>query len=87
MQTFLLDLYNRTKKINSILDVKLAGKVLQKFYQICQEGIQQEPKPLKIANKRWRTPKSKGLNLLERLRNNQDAVLSFAFLSRITIHQ
>lgn len=79
MKTFLLDLYNKTKKINLTLDVKLVGKVLQEFHQICQEGIQQEPQPIKIANKRGRIAKSKGLNLLERLRNNQDAVLSFAF--------
>jgi transposase len=83
MQEFLLDLYERTKKINAVIEQKLIPSVTAHFHRICQEGIQEEPSPPQNSKKRGRIAKSKGLNLLQRLKNNQDAILAFAFFEEI----
>jgi transposase len=83
MQTFLLELYAKTKKVDKVLDIKFIPSIVSEFHQICQQGIQQEPKPLKTHGKKGRVAKSKGLNLLERLKNNQDGILSFAFFQEL----
>jgi transposase len=83
MQDFLLNLYERTKKINAVIEQKLIPNITAQFHRICQEGIHEEPSPPPNPNKRGRIAKSKGLNLLERLKNNQDAILSFAFFEEI----
>jgi transposase len=83
MQAFLLDLYGKTKKNNTIIDQKLIPSITAQFHRICQEGVQEEPSPPPNPHKRGRIAKSKGLNLLERLKNNQDAILAFAFFEEI----
>ena len=77
MQKYLLNLFelSRQKPISQTL----LPKYVQEFHQICQQGFLEEPVPSKIIGQKGRMKKSKGLNLLERLSKNQDAVLSFAF--------
>jgi transposase len=77
MQKYLLDLFQRSKE--AILPKELVPKYVKEFHQICQRGFLEEPSPLKIEGKKGKIAKSKGRNLLERLSNNQDAILSFAF--------
>lgn len=77
MQKYLLNLFEITKE--QALPTNLLPKYLKEFHQICQQGFLQEPTPIKLSGKKGKLKKSKGLNLLERLYQNQDAVLSFAF--------
>jgi transposase len=77
MQQYLLNLFDITKE--QPLTPDLLPKYLQEFHQICHQGFLEEPTPIKINGKKGRLKKSKGLNLLERISENQDAVLSFAF--------
>jgi transposase len=77
MQKYLLDLFQLTKE--SILSKELLPKYVRVFHQICQRGFSEEPNPIKTEGKKGKIAKSKGRNLLERLSNNQDAILSFAF--------
>ncbi|MFZ1497853.1 MAG: IS66 family transposase [Saprospiraceae bacterium] len=77
MQKYLLNLYDISNQ--QVLAQEFLPKYVQEFHQICQQGFLEEPPPLKTIGKKGRTKKSKGRNLLERLSENQDAVLSFAF--------
>jgi transposase len=79
MQKYLLNLFETTKE--QPLTPDLLPKYVKEFHHICQQGYMQEPPPIKINGKKGRLKKSKGLNLLGRLSQNQDAVLSFAFHS------
>ncbi len=77
MQKYLLNLYNISNQL--ALAQELLPKYVQEFHQICQQGFLEEPPPIKIVGQKGRVKKSKGRNLLERLSENQDAILSFAF--------
>ena len=77
MQKYLLNLFEISKQ--EPLHQRLIPKYVQEFHQICRQGFHQEPLPIKTEGKKGRVKKSKGRNLLERLSQNQDAVLSFAF--------
>lgn len=77
MQKYLLNLFEISRQ--QTLTREFLPKYVQEFHQICQQGFLQEPPPVKIVGKKGRIKKSKGLNLLERLSQNQDALLSFAF--------
>lgn len=77
MQDYLLNLFELSQR--EPLSHEMLPEYVRKFHQICQQGFLQEPPPIKVIGKKGRVKKSKGLNLLERLSQNQDAVLSFAF--------
>ncbi len=77
MQKYLLNLFEIAQE--QILPQELLPKYVREFHQICQQGFLEEPPPIKTIGKKGRTKNSKGRNLLERLTENQDAVLSFAF--------
>jgi transposase len=77
MQRYLLNLFEISQ--HQALPHNLLQKYVQEFHQICQQGFIEEPPPIKTIGKKGRIKKSKGRNLLERLSQNQDAVLSFAF--------
>ena len=77
MQKYLLNLFEISQKV--ALPQNLLPKYLREFHQICQQGFLQEPPPIKVVGQKGRIKKTKGRNLLERLSENQDAVLSFAF--------
>lgn len=77
MQKYLLNLFEISNK--GALPQNLLPKYLQEFHMICQQGYLQEPPPTKMVEQKGRIKKSKGRNLLERLSQNQDAVLAFAF--------
>lgn len=77
MQKYLLNLFELSRQ--QPISQTLLPKYVQEFHQICQQGFLEEPVPSKIIGQKGRMKKSKGLNLLERLSKNQDAVLSFAF--------
>ena len=77
MQKYLLNLFEISKQ--KALPQELLPKYVQEFRQICQQGFLEEPPAIKTIGKKGRIKKSKGRNLIERLSENQDAVLSFAF--------
>ena len=77
MQKYLLNLFELSQQ--QPISQTLLPKYVREFHQICQQGFLEEPVPSKIIGQKGRMKKSKGLNLLERLSKNQDAVLSFAF--------
>jgi transposase len=74
MKSLLLELlhneyeYNNSKK----------SIIYSKYTKIINEGIREEPSPTRTGE-RGREKRSKGLNLLIRLRDNRDEVLEFAF--------
>ncbi len=77
MQKYLLNLFEISQ--HQALPHNLLQKYVQEFHQICQQGFLEESPPIKTIGKKGRIKKSKARNLLERLSQNQDAVLSFAF--------
>jgi transposase len=77
MQKYLLNLFEISKE--EPLHQSLLPKYVKEYHGICQQGFLEEPPPTKTIGKKGRLKKSKGLNLLQRLSENQDAVLSFAF--------
>ena len=77
MQNYLLNLFEISQK--EALPQHLLSKYVREFHQICQQGFIEEPPPIKMVGRKGRIKKSKGRNLLERISQNQDAVLSFAF--------
>ena len=77
MQKYLLNLFEASQ--HQALPHELLPKYVREFHRICQQGLLEEPPPIKTIGKKGRLKKSKGRNLLERLSQNQDAVLSFAF--------
>lgn len=76
MQKFLLNLFEISK--NEPLSSHLLPKYVREFHLICQRGFVEEPPP-STTSRKGRKSKSKGRNLLERLSQNQDALLAFAF--------
>lgn len=75
MQTYLLDLYKLTRQ-EPLADHQQAHW-LNRYQEICQQGLQAEPPPL--PRPRGRPKQSKGRNLLNRLVDHQAAVLAFGF--------
>jgi transposase len=71
MYEFLLDVYNMPNPV-------VAEEELRKHYQIILEHAEQEEPPPQ-QGKRGRPKKSRGRNLLDRLRTYQESVLAFAF--------
>ena len=75
MKELLLDMYRASDYGKGII---LAMKSYQKSYQeILSEGENEEPAAEKV-NQRGKWKRSKGRNLLERLRKHEEAVLRFA---------
>lgn len=75
MQTYLLDLYKLTRQ-GPLADHQQAHW-LNRYEEICQQGLLAEPPPL--PRPRGRPKQSKGRNLLNRLVDHQGAVLAFGF--------
>ena len=75
MQTYLLDLYKLTRQ-GPLADDQHAHW-LNRYEEICRQGLQAEPPP--SPRPRGRPKQSKGRNLLNRLVEHQSAVLAFAF--------
>jgi transposase len=77
MQKYLLNLFEISQ--HQPLAQELLPKYVRESHQFCQQGFLEEPPPIKTIGQKGRIKKSKARNLLERLSENQDAVLSFAF--------
>jgi transposase len=75
MKQFLLDLYEKSLKATIIIPNK--DEWIAKFNDICQIAHQEEPQPTKAKNGKFKN--SKGRNLLNRLRDNQNGIIDFAF--------
>jgi len=74
MHELLMTLYESTVYKNK----KDKRKIYSKYARIINAGEKTEPKPKK-SRKRGRVKRSKGLNLIHRLRDYRDEVLAFAF--------
>lgn len=74
MKTLLLELAHN----GSTLNIKSQRSIQYRYTRIINEGIKEEPHPIRTGS-RGRVKKSKGLNLLYRLRDYRDEVLEFAF--------
>lgn len=74
MKTFLLKL----KDIKAEENVKNRDKIIKEYQEILSNGKKEEPPPER-KSKRGKMTKSKGLNLIERLEKEMDAVLLYAF--------
>lgn len=59
--------------------IKQRKLIESKYRRNCETGERLEPPPLKAGNKGGRYKRTKGRNLVERLKREQDAVLAFAF--------
>lgn len=74
MKTLLLELVQNDCDKN----IKSRKAIHARYSRIISEGLKEEPEPVRIGS-RGRVKKSKGLNLLHRLRDHRDEVLEFAF--------
>ncbi len=71
---FLLQVYINSYRKNR----KEKPVILRKYNRLIGEGIKEEPPPIQ-SKKRGRVKKTKGLNLLTRLKEHQASILAFAF--------
>lgn len=78
MKTLLLELAQNDCDKN----IKSQKSIQYRYSRIINEGIKEEQEPIRTGS-RGREKKSKGLNLLYRLRDHRDEVLEFAFNSLI----
>jgi len=76
---FMLDLYQRSQKGQNCIPQKQRAQVLSTYKALLQQADKEEPPP--ISKPRGKPKKTKGRNLLDRLRKHQQAVLAFAFQS------
>lgn len=74
MKSLLLELFHNEYEFNN----SKKSVIYAKFTRIINEGMREEPRPLRTG-KRGKEKRSKGLNLLLRLKNKRDEVLEFAF--------
>lgn len=74
MKTLLLELVHNDCEKN----IESKRSIQYRYSRIINEGIKEEPEPIRTGN-RGREKKSKGLNLIYRLRDHRDEVLEFAF--------
>lgn len=74
-KTFLMEVY----KMPFEERLKQQEHIVAKYKLICRTGENSEPPPIKIPGKRGRYQRTKGRNLVERLINQQNAILAFAF--------
>jgi transposase len=79
MQDFLLQLHQAD--ISECLKNKLS--INTKYYQICRQGLAEEPPPIKGKNKRGRVKNSKARNLLRRLIKYKSNIIAFAYNENI----
>ncbi|HMQ84564.1 MAG TPA: IS66 family transposase [Saprospiraceae bacterium] len=76
MRDLLLYAYHLSEKGKGVLKPGVFKSVEQQYELICAQADEQEPPPKK--NPRGKPKQTKGRNLLDRLRDHQDAVLAFA---------
>lgn len=80
---YLMSLYTMTNQGKDALNQAQKQKALLVFDHIWQAADQIEPLPKKNPTKRGRPKATKGRNLLNRLKEHQDALLAFAFFSEV----
>jgi transposase len=78
MKALLLELVHNDCKKNN----ESKRSIQHRYTRIINQGIKEEPEPIRTGS-RGREKKSKGLNLLYRLRDHRDVVLEYAFNSEI----
>ncbi len=76
---YLLTLLHLVRRNGGVLTVDEQKKALSLFGKIHAHADRIEPPPEKKKGKRGRAKATKGRNLLDRLMDNQDALLAFAF--------
>lgn len=76
MRDLLLYAYHLSEKGKGVLKPGVLKSVERQYELICNQADEQEPLPKK--NPRGKSKQTKGRNLLDRLREHQDAVLAFA---------
>ncbi len=78
MKSLLLELFHNEYEYNN----SKKSVIHSKYTRIINEGIREEPSPIRTGS-RGREKRSKGLNLLIRLRDHRNEVLEFAFNPQI----
>lgn len=76
---YLLNLYKDTVQGTQKIDLKAEDKTIKEYDQILWEGYREEPPPKPPPSGKGKYSNSKGRNLLNRLDNYREAVLSFAW--------
>lgn len=81
MIEFLVETKNKVEPLHKEgcqLSARELNKLQDRYFEILQEGYQQNPEPPpKAKGKRGRTARGKALNLLDRFRDHSEAVMAF----------
>jgi transposase len=78
MKSLLLELFHNEYEYNN----SKKSAIYARYTRIINEGMREEPSPVRSGT-RGREKRTKGLNLLLRLRDKRDEVLEFAFIPEI----